>query len=62
MGLMLAGVAVLIGTGFIFWNCIPHNGKVPRLIESTEVARYIPLAVIAGVALGLALIAGGLKG
>lgn len=52
----LAGVAVLLISGAILWFCIPHDGKVPRLVESTEIARYFPLPIIGTLVLGIYLI------
>ena len=55
MILISAGVVVLLGTGALFWLCLPREGREP-LVTSNEAARYVPIVIIAGVACGLALI------
>jgi len=52
---ILAGVAILVGTGVLFWFCLPRNNRQP-FITSNEIARYVPVIFIVGVACGLALI------
>jgi len=56
ISLILLGIGVLIVTCVAFWFCIPNAGKMPRLIANKEVAPYIPVLLIAGIALGISLI------
>ena len=52
---ILPGVAILVGTGVLFWFWLPRQNRHP-LVTSKEIARYVPLLIIAGVAFGLGLI------
>jgi len=54
MFLMLAGLAVLVVTGIVFWSFLPRGGTRHRFVE-TEWEPYIGVAFTSAVALGLTM-------
>jgi hypothetical protein len=58
MFLMLAGIAVMIVTGIVFWLFLPRGGKVHRFV-GTEWEPYIGVAFCTAVALGCTMMLSG---
>jgi hypothetical protein len=62
-GLMVAtiGIAFMIASGVAPWGLLPANGQVHRLATTPFVESIIPLAIVAGFAVGTALVFAGVK-
>ena len=58
MLLMITGAAVLLLTAFVFWYCLPRDGKLHRLVD-TEWEPYVGVAFCSAVALGLTMMLSG---
>jgi hypothetical protein len=59
MGVLGAGVVVLLIVGTIFWRCLPKDGVKYRFAD-TEWEPYFGVALTAGVALGFACVLKGI--
>lgn len=55
MILLIAGLAVLLVTGLLFWMCLPRGDQLYRF-ANTEWEPYIGVAFTAAVALGFTMI------
>jgi hypothetical protein len=51
---MLAGIAVFIITGIVFWFCLPRDGQRARFVD-TVWEPLVAIAFPAAAALGLAM-------
>jgi hypothetical protein len=56
----LVGIAFMIASGAAFWRLLPTNGKVHRLATAPFIESIIPIGIVAGFAIGAALIFAGL--
>lgn len=54
MTVLIAGVAVLIITGILFWYCMPRGGKTHRFV-GTELEPYVGVAFCSAIALGMTM-------
>jgi hypothetical protein len=52
---LIAGIVVLLLTAFVFWRCLPRDGKLYRFAD-TEWEPYIGVAFCSGIALGLTMV------
>jgi hypothetical protein len=52
---LTAGVVVLLITAFLFWRCLPRDGKVYRFAD-TGWEPYVGVAFCSGIALGVTMI------
>jgi hypothetical protein len=59
MATFLTGTAVLLITAFVFWKCLPRDGKRHRFVE-TEWEPYIGVAFCAAIALSFTMMLSGL--
>ncbi len=59
MLLLIAGIAVFIVTGGVFWALLPRGEKRHRWVD-TEFEPYISVALCAGVALGFTMTLSGM--
>jgi hypothetical protein len=57
--LLALGIAVLVGTGAVFFALLPRGGEVHRFV-GTELEPYIGVAICAGTALGLTMTLSGI--
>src|SRR5262245_28875428 len=55
----LSGTAVLLITSFVFWKCLPRDGKMHRFVD-TEWEPYIGVAFCSAIALSFTMILAGL--
>ncbi len=51
---LIAGLAILVLTGIVFWSCLPRGGKTHRFV-GTEFEPYVGVAFTTAVALSLTL-------
>lgn len=58
LGLLIAGVIVILLTGIVFWGLRPRGGVMHRFVD-TEWEPYIGVALTAAVALGATLMLSG---
>lgn len=54
MTVLIAGIAVLIITGILFWYCMPRGGKTHRFV-GTELEPYVGVAFCSAIALGMTM-------
>lgn len=55
---VVAGAAVLVLTGVVFWYCLPRGGKPHRFV-GTEAEPYVGVAFCAAIALGCTMLLSG---
>jgi hypothetical protein len=55
---LIAGVAVFVLTGIVFWYCLPSGGKTHRFVN-TEWEPYVGVAFCTAVALGFTMMLSG---
>jgi hypothetical protein len=58
MLLLIAGIAVLLAVGFIFWKSLPRDGRKYRFAD-TAWEPYVGVALTGGIALGMSLLLSG---
>lgn len=54
MTVLIAGIAVLIIAGILFWYCMPRGGKTHRFV-GTELEPYVGVAFCSAIALGMTM-------
>jgi hypothetical protein len=59
MATFLSGTTVLFITSFVFWKCLPRDGKMHRFVD-TEWEPYIGVAFCSAIALSFTMILSGL--
>ena len=59
MGTTVAGFVIFIITAFVFWYCLPHDGKYHRFV-GTELEPYVGVAFCSAIALSFTMILSGL--
>jgi hypothetical protein len=55
---LVAGAAVFVVTGVVFWMCLPRGGKTHRLVD-TEWEPYVGVAFCSAIALALTMLLSG---
>ena len=53
--ILTAGIVVLVITAFLFWRCLPRDGKLYRFAD-TEWEPYVGVAFCSGIALGVTML------
>jgi len=56
----IAGLAFIIVSVAVFWRLLPTDGKVHRLALAPFLESIIPICIVGGFAIGVALIFAGL--
>ena len=52
----IAGIVFMVASGALFWRLLPTDGKVHRLATAPFIESIIPLGIVAGFAVGAALV------
>jgi len=52
----VVGVAFVVASGALLWRLLPTEGKVHRLATAPFIESIIPLGIVAGFAIGAALV------
>lgn len=59
---IISGLIVVGGGGASLWYFMPRNGQVHRLARAPLLDSLIPIAIVASLAVGVALIVNGFGG
>jgi len=55
----LIGIVFMIASGAAFWQLLPTNGRIHWLATAPFLESIIPLCIVSGFAIGLALVFAG---
>lgn len=55
----IAGIVFIIASCAVLWRLLPTNGKVHRLATAPFLESIIPICIVAGFAIGVALVFAG---
>jgi hypothetical protein len=58
---VLAGLAVLVVTVFLFWKLLPQEGRAHRLVQSIW-GPYVGVSITSGLAIGFTMVVAGVIG
>jgi hypothetical protein len=56
----IIGIVFIIVSGASFWRLLPTNGKIHRLATAPFLESIIPICIVAGFAIGVALVFAGI--
>ena len=56
----IVGIVFIVASCAVFWRLLPTNGKLHRLATAPFLESIIPISIVAGFAIGVALIFAGI--
>ena len=57
----ITGAGLIVGSGLVFWQLLPHNGRENPLVRNSVVGSMVTLGLLTTLTIGVAMLWAGLS-